>query len=93
MGYIRIEAEAGGRSDSETRGHICPHAEGGRERLNRLCRELKTASGEELQLLAVVGDDEAAEGFVVFGTAVGEGSMPFVEPFVMLDGITEIGVG
>ena len=45
------------------------------------------------QLLADGGDDEATEGFVLFGVAVGIGVMPFMEPFVMLDRITEIGVG
>lgn len=45
-----------------------------------------------LHLLAVGGDDEAAKGFVVFCTAVGERSMPFLEPFFMLNRITKIGV-
>lgn len=40
------------------------------------------------KLRTVGGDDEAAEGFVVLGAAVGEGSMPFMEPFVVLNGIT-----
>jgi hypothetical protein len=53
-----------------------------------------------LQLLTVGGDDETTEGFVGFlrtmwrtGTTKSRVFMPFMEPFVVLDGITEIGVG
>ena len=45
------------------------------------------------ELRTISSDDEATEGFVVLGTAVGEGGMPFMELFVVLDGVTEIGVG
>ena len=50
-------------------------------------------SGTGLKMLADGGNDEATEGFVMFGTAIREGGMPFMKPFVVLDGITEIGIG
>ena len=74
--YIRIEHEAGGAAGNrrinapcidatifltDARAN-CPHAEGGREAVIRLHRELRT----------VGSDGEAAEGFVLFGTAVGK---------------------
>ena len=46
-----------------------------------------------LKLLAVGGNNEAAESFIVFSTAVGKGGVPEMEPLIVLNGITEIGVG
>lgn len=45
------------------------------------------------ELRTVGGDDKAAEGFVVFGTTVGKRVVPFFEPLVMLDRVTEFGIG
>ena len=100
QGYIRIEHEAGGRSESETRGRIVRTQRADSEGLNRLYPSqsdkpdgIAHNKRRQLQLLAIGGDDEATESFVLLGVAVGIGVMPFMEPFVVLDGITEIGIG
>ena len=49
--------------------------------------------GRLIGLLADLCDDKAAEGFVVLGAAIREGGMPFMEPFVVLDGVAEVGIG
>ena len=59
----------------------------------RNTKKFIVVGGRLIGLLAIGGDDKAAEGFVVFGRADAEGSMPFMEPFIVLNGITEIGVG
>lgn len=65
---------------------VCPMASGGMDKIGKCynCwtkQEKATIVGQNrkmLQLLTVGGDDEAAEDFVVFGTAFREGSMPFL---------------
>ena len=50
--------------------------------------------------MAIGGNDEATEGFVWFlrtmgrtGGTEGRVFVPFMEPFIVFNGITEIGVG
>ena len=59
----------------------------------RNTKNLIVVGGRLIGLLAVLGDDEAAEGFVVSGGWGGKGRVPFLKPFVVLDGITKISVG
>lgn len=59
----------------------------------RNTKNLRVVGGRLIGLLSDLCDDEASEGFVVLGAAVGKGSVPKMEPFVVLNGITEISVG
>ena len=55
--------------------------------IGSFCDNLVLSSYLEIRLFSVLGDDEAAEGFVVFGGWGGKGSVPFLEPFVVFDGV------